>query len=414
MKTFTNSQKLINEKDVKLFFTLCWLTYFCTYLGRLNFTASIAEIISTGFTKAQMGLVGSAFFLFYGMFQLVFGFLGDKYSPKLIVFFGVLTSGFVNLAMAFTHSANAMAVLWAFNGVAQSAVWSPMLCLTVERLQRKQALNASINYATTVPFGTFSAYLLSAAAIAISGWRLSFLISAVVLICTATAWILGMTHLEKAETIEETQEQAAEKQNPQKPHIEKIVIVIIAAVCLAALISGILKDGIQTWMPSFLSDNYGVASVMSIVLTLVIPIVNLGGVYLGKWLNNKFFHNELATSACAFAVAGGIFMLLLCTASLGSLWFSLFLFALCAALMLAINTMIVTLVPLRLQRLRRVSSLSGILNSATYLGSTISSYGVGLLLENGGWDATIFAWCVAALLGAIICALLIISWKKQR
>ncbi|MEG0110485.1 MAG: hypothetical protein RR675_05150, partial [Oscillospiraceae bacterium] len=219
---------------------------------------------------------------------------------------------------------------------------------------------------------------------------------------------------EKSETIEETQEQAAEKQNPQKPHIEKIVIAIIAAVCLAALISGILKDGIQTWMPSFLSDNYGVASVISIVLTLVIPIVNLGGVYLGKWLNNRFFHNELATSASAFAVAGGIFMLLLCTASLGSLWFSLFLFALCAALMLAINTMIVTLVPLRLQRLRRVSSLSGILNSATYLGSTISSYGVGLLLENGGWNATIFAWCIAALLGAIICALLIISWKKQR
>lgn len=55
-----------------------------------------------------------------------------------------------------------MAVIWTLNGAAQSAVWSPLLRLTVERLPGVEAMRASVRYSTTVPFGTLAAYGLAA------------------------------------------------------------------------------------------------------------------------------------------------------------------------------------------------------------------------------------------------------------
>ena len=90
------------------------------------------------------------------------------------------------------------------------------------------------------------------------------------------------------------------------------------------------------------------------------------------------------------------------------------LLGLCAALMLAVNTMLVTLVPLRLQSTGRISALSGLLNSATYAGSTLSGYGMGLLLERSGWPAALLGLCAGALAASLLCAAAARGWKRLR
>ena len=86
---------------VRLLFWLCWIVYFSTYIGRLNYSASLTEIItSEGFSKGQAGMIGTAFFLPMEQGQFVSGFLGDHLAPKKMVFTGLLVSGLCNLAMA--------------------------------------------------------------------------------------------------------------------------------------------------------------------------------------------------------------------------------------------------------------------------------------------------------------------------
>ena len=82
--------------------------------------------------------------------------------------------------------------------------------------------------------------------------------------------------------------------------------------------------------------------------------------------------------------------------------------------MLAVNTMLVTLVPLRLQSTGRISALSGLLNSATYAGSTLSGYGMGLLLERSGWPAALLGLCAGALAASLLCAGAARGWKRLR
>ena len=59
-------------------------------------------------------------------------------------------------------------------------------------------------------------------------------------------------------------------------------------------------------------------------------------------------------------------------------------------------------VPNRFVRFHRVSTVSGLLNSCTYVGSALSTYGFALLSERFGWKATILSWVALSVLGLII------------
>ena len=56
--------------------------------------------------------------------------------------------------------------------------------------------------------------------------------------------------------------------------------------------------------------------------------------------------------------------------------------------------------------------MSGITNSATYVGSALSSYGIALIAEKAGWSNTILSWIFIALGGAAVCILCIRRWAR--
>ena len=77
-----------------------------------------------------------------------------------------------------------------------------------------------------------------------------------------------------------------------------------------------------------------------------------------------------------------------------------------------INLMLVCYVPKRFKKYGNVSTLSGIINSFTYVGAAISTYGIALLVEKRGWNLTIFIWLLISLLGFICCLIVFKRWKK--
>ena len=402
--------KLTELREQRIFFALGWTAYFSTYIGRLNFTASLAQIASSaGFSRDELGLVSSGFFIGYGAFQLVWSFAGDTFDPVRMVFAGVLASGLFNCVMAFAQTPGFMAVAWTLNGIAQSAVWSPLLRLTVERLPGVLAMRCSIRYSLTVPAGTFAAYALSALCAGIGSWRAVFVTAGILLILASLCWLRGMRPLAPGDALLRIRG----KGRSERQEFSLRLVLLLVPICLAAVLNGLVRDGMQTWMPSYLSDSYGLSGVLSIVLTLILPIVNLTGVYLGKLINERFLHNEAAVAAVSFAGATAVLLPAIFCQQL-PLWCTLALLGICAAMMLSVNTMLVTLVPVRLQYTGHVSMLSGLLNSATYIGSTISGYGVGAVLEHYSWSAVLMGWCIGAAAASLLCLSAARIWGELR
>lgn len=413
--------KITAPSKIMLLFGLCWIVYFCTYLGRLNYSASLTEIIGTeGFSKGEAGLIGTGFFFAYGIGQLISGFLGDHLSPKWMIFGGMVISGFVNLGMSVLNNAYVMTIVWCANGLAQAFIWSPMIRLLYEYLKTDTRLKACLYLNSTVPIGTMAAYGITAVIISKGTWRNVFLMAAAVLILIGCVWLFGMTVVEQyAKKHGEIEEQVLLRQEEKKEKQEgfawKTVLISSGLLFLmgALIAQGALKDGVTTWIPTYINETYEVGSITAILSTMVIPIFNLVGVYLASVVNQKWGKGEIKTAGIFFVVCAGS-LSILWGSSGKSLIISLLMLAFSTTAMMAVNTMLIAVLPSRFGVIGKASSISGILNSSVYIGGAISTYGIGALSNAWGWSKTIFLWLICAVIAAIICFAVFKSFDKYR
>lgn len=403
----------------KLLFWLCWIAYFSTYIGRLNYSASLTGIIlSEGFSKGQAGMIGTAFFFAYGAGQFVSGFLGDRLAPKKMVFTGLMVSGLCNLAMAGAKGSGLMTAVWCVNGLFQAFIWSPMIRLMYEYYKTETRMKACVSLNSSVPLGTMAAYGLTALVIWLSSWRTMFVLAGAALIGTSLFWITGMKRVERyaAESGKMAEIPSGETGGSAKAAVNWKSLLIQSGflfLMMALFVQGALKDGVTTWVPTYISETYGLSAILAITSTMVIPVFNLLGVYLASFANLHWFRNEVRTAGAFFVVSAAA-ILVLRLASGRSMAVSFLMLALATTAMMAVNTMLIAVLPSYFGVIGRASSVSGLLNSSVYAGGAVSTYGIGALSVALGWNATIVIWFLMAAVSAVICFLTVRKWIAYR
>lgn len=398
---------------------LCWIVYFSTYIGRLNYSASLSEIIlSEGFTKSQAGMIGTGFFLAYGGGQFVSGFLGDRLAPKKMVFTGLFVSSLCNLMMAVSKSSLMMTAVWCVNGLFQAFIWSPMIRLMFEYYQTETRMRACVSLNSSVPIGTMAAYGITAAVIWLADWRMMFLLAGVVLFAIAVVWLLGMGRVEKHARdhgeLEQLHVPAANKGSASDFQWKSLFIEAgFLLLMLALFVQGALKDGVTTWVPTYISETYGMSGILAITSTMIIPVFNLAGVYLASFANQNWFQNEIRTAGAFFGVCA-VSLLVLWGTSGKSMVVSFLMLAVATTAMMAVNTMLIAVLPSYFGVKGKASSVSGVLNSSVYAGGAASTYGIGALSMILGWNATILVWFFMAVISMALCMAVIRRWVKYR
>lgn len=56
------------------------------------------------------------------------------------------------------------------------------------------------------------------------------------------------------------------------------------------------KDGVTTWVPTYITETFLTSPAFSILVTTVLPIVNLTGAYLAQYLYQKCKKQEAAAA----------------------------------------------------------------------------------------------------------------------
>ena len=117
------NKKIADKKMVNLLFIMCWLAYFSSYIGRLNFTSSMSEmILNNVITKKQAGSVNMMFFLSYGIGQFINGILGDKFKPRYMISGGLSLAGLANLLIPFSKNVGFFMLVWGLNEIGRAHV----------------------------------------------------------------------------------------------------------------------------------------------------------------------------------------------------------------------------------------------------------------------------------------------------
>ena len=404
----TNS---LSDKKSNFLIFLCWAAYTVAYVGRLNYNASMVEILSQlGTTKEAAGTVSSFFFFAYGAGQLINGLLSKKYNTKYSVTIALAVSCIINLAMTFCQGIDDMKYLWFINGVFQSILWSSLIKTLSDNLADSKLSKAVMVMSTTVASGTFAAYgLASLFSYLRLNWTTIFYVASILVGAVAILWFVGMNSIKKEKVKNEITETKAKNRLSFTP----VFILSIGVLLISAITNGFIKDGITTWVPSILKEEFGMPSSLSIIVTLLLPVLSIFGTSLVNVLHKKQ-KDENALNGFFYFVTIILTILIILTLNLKSVPLTLMLFGCIACLMSAINNVITSIVPLY-SRDKIDSGLSaGLLNTFCYIGSTLATSMLGKIADTKGWNDVFICILIFTVVSFVVCSISAKLNKKQK
>lgn len=383
---------------------VCWLVYTSAYFCRVNLSLAIPSLqMEFGWDKGTIGMLASAFFWAYAAGQLVNGRIGDQFNPRYFLALGLIAAGLCNIGMGFAHSFGLMLVLWLFNGYFQSMLWGPIIRTASAYTPPEKRSGMAVLLSTSMVAGYLIAYQSIGRLSQAANWRAMFFLPGAALIAMAVYWAFMLRNFSKETgTVGEQGERNSRVSvNGRVPGFAFFLcrngLLLIAFACV---IQGLIKEGMNTWGPTFLSEAQHIDFFGALNLLSFVPALNLCGVLLTGGFNRLFRYHEKKTLLlfCAVSAASAAALYF----SSGSLVLTIVCYSLVSTFITALGTVLISLIPLHFYKEGRVSTTAGFVNCASYIGASLSGPLLGMLSDHGGWKEITLFWAGAVLLCGVL------------
>ena len=399
----------LKPKTQLLLIILCWAVYTVAYFGRYSYTSNVGPIQQYyGVGKEEFALATTFFFFAYGAGQLINGILCRRYNMRFMIFGSLAISSIINAAVFFGLPFTYIKYVWLVNGLCQSILWASLIRILSCYLDVKHMKTAVIFMSTTVSVGTLIIYGASALFALFDGFKYSFLLATICMGIISVIWFIYFPIFTKKARLENAPVQkgndnadadsevrdnadgnvseTASDNSKSKNVFLNAFFWIVTLFSLFAILTNYTKDGLTTWIPQILKEQYSLTDSLSIILTLVLPLFGIFGALLAVFFN-KFVKN--------FTDILGIFFTLAALSVLGIVllfktdywYFVLILFGLINMFMHGANNVITSMFPLSVGGKHNAGLLAGVLNGACYIGSTLSQYLIAMIASAGGWGS---------------------------
>lgn len=411
----TNRAKVKISTENRMAAWLCTLVYFASYVMRINIAVMMVKICGEmQLQKSELSVVVVALTVCYAVGQVISGFLGDHIRPTRLLFFGLLTAVACNVTIFFCHSVPLMAVIWGINGLAHALLWPPMVRLLAQKLDDVSYNYAVVRVSSGSSFATVLMYLVCPLLLQWMNWRFVMLGCAGVGVLVALLWRIGYPKLFANETVGTAvavNNDLSGEAAPTKVKMPAALYFPLVLIFLDILCMGVLREGVTNWMPSYMKDCFHLSDEGSILLTVIPAIFAVFSYQLFAKIQQKLVKNEMLCTALIFALASASALILYFVTG-GSSVASTILMSVIIGCMHGAGLMLTSVVPKRFVQYGVVSTISGLINSFTYVGASLSTYGFAVLAEQFGWKFTIGMWFVVALVGMLIGLFTARLWKK--
>lgn len=411
------AKKLTGRKHIASFVFLCAVIYFVSYVTRINYSAVLVEIMKNeGYSKTAASVPLTGLFIVYGIGQLISGFLGDRFSPEKIIFTGLFITAAMNMALPFATSTHVMTVIWSINGFAQALMWPPLVKILSKHLTRDDySLNiVYIHFGSSL--GTIFVYAVSPVIISVSSWKYVFFGAASIAVIVAVVWISLVfrieSHAQEVESEIPLMTQNANDTKKGKITFTKAAIILLTLIMVTNIFQGLLRDGITTWMPTYMSDTFGFDSSSAILTGVALPIATMIVSKFTATIYRRIFKNEAKCTTLFFTVCTAC-CLVLCIAQGTNPALSTVMLMVANAATHAINFMYTSIAVSKFERFNRTSFVTGAINSSVYIGSAVSTYGIAAITTHFGWSGTMITWFSASVIGLLTCIFTIRHFAKD-
>jgi len=386
---------------------LC-LMYAITYVDRVNIaTAAIAFRRDFNLSNIEYGWVFSAFAYTYAAFQIIGGFLGDRFGPRLTLATCGVIWGVATIAMGLTTGFWSLVLVRLLLGIGEGATFP-----TATRALAKWTKVGSRGFAQGIThsfarLGNSLAPPLVAALIVVWGWRGSFFCLGLLSCAWALVWFVyfrdepadhaGISQAE-LDVLPKTSPASQGAATPWRPLLRRMLPTTLVYFCY-----GWTLWVYVSWLPQFFQQGQNLDLKSSALFSAAVFLAGVVGDTLGGVISDRILAKtgNLRRARCnliCLSFIGSLICLIpvlytnnltVLTASLAAAFF---------CLELSIGP--VWSVPMDIAP-SHAGTASGIMNTGAAIAAIISPTVFGYVVElTGSWTAPFFASIGLLLVGA--------------
>ncbi|MBR5314422.1 MAG: MFS transporter, partial [Clostridia bacterium] len=360
----------------------CFLCYMGCYTGKTILSA-ISPYLQTNnvFNADQIGSMGFALFVAYGIGQLVNGTLGDLISPKNLAAFGLFVSGGLLMLLPIFPDYSVSMVIWATIGFFCSMMWGPLTKIVAENSAGEIGRRIMLSLTVASVSGTLAAYLIASIVSAFYPWQTAFYVAGAWMVICSISFYTILTILEKKKIIvcSGISKRKTEIDEPkEKLNFKYMMKHALIPTVVYCMMNGFLRNAVSFWIPVYIKETYNTSASFAAAITIILPIFNILGTFLGNELIKKkiFRKSEHILNATLFFVSALTFAVIVMLKG-ASLPVTLVCLVLASASMNSACNLIYAVYVFRYKKTGKVSTFSGALDCSAYIASGFGTKWIG-------------------------------------
>jgi MFS transporter, OPA family, sugar phosphate sensor protein UhpC len=401
-----------------------FIGYALYYFTRKSFTFAMPGIIADlGYTKAELGILGSVLAISYGFSKFFSGILSDRSSPRYFMAFGLMATGIINIIFGMTSSLVLFSVLWALNGWFQGFGWpacSRMLVGWYSKSERG-AWWSTWNVCHNV--GMISIAVLAGFLLQYFGWRYGMFIPG--LICIAGGFLMINRLRDCPESVglppidvyrnDITQAPEAKKGASDSLWTQLVNHVFtnkyLWLLGFAYFFVYFVRTAMADWTSIYLIETRGYEIKMANVIATMMEWGGFLGSLAAGWMSDRIFGARRGPVNILFSAGMVLSLMLFSTIASGSYWQESMVLAL-SGFMIFGPQMLIGVHAVELATKETTATASGFVCCISYLGAACAGYPLGKIIQEFGWSAHFSTITIAS---AMALVLLLPLWKvKER
>lgn len=287
------------EKHSLMVLLVLFIGYTSVYVDKYTIGISLVTVSQDlGFDPSQKGLILSAFFLGYTLFQIPMGYLNNRIGARPVLAISIIIVGLFLIIFGFGYSLLFLVVIRVLSGALGHAGYPPSVSnyISLHIPLNKRGFAQSAMLASS-GFAAFIGPLLIAQLLLSVGWRNTYYWIGIAVILIG---FLILIVVPKAPKIDLN----AQKEKIKVPFSELLKDKQLWILLLSALFINAANYGLTSWLASYLNEVRGISiSEVSYISSLAGLCILIAGV-VGGYFISRFFKGKEPIIIFAFCKLG--------------------------------------------------------------------------------------------------------------
>ncbi|EAD2800275.1 MFS transporter [Listeria monocytogenes] len=287
------------ERHSLIVLLVLFIGYTSVYVDKYTIGISLVTVSQDlGFDPSQKGLILSAFFLGYTLFQIPMGYLNNRIGARPVLAVSIIIVGLFLVIFGFGYSLLFLVVIRFLSGALGHAGYptsvSNYISLHIPLNKRGFAQSAML---ASSGFAAFIGPLLIAQLLLSVGWRNTYYWIGIAVILIGLLILIVVPKAPKMDL-------NAQKEKIKVPFSELLKDKQLWILLLSALFINAANYGLTSWLASYLNEVRGISiSEVSYISSLAGLCILIAGV-VGGYFISRFFKGKEPIIIFAFCVLG--------------------------------------------------------------------------------------------------------------